>query len=381
MNYKLYFCADGILRVFYSAKNAIIPMTSFQQYEQKSSRNDFKFWVKWWNCETHFEEGTTLGSFLKCLEPWEDFFSDLTQKDVKAYIKESKTPRKISEESKIDWISLSYFQELQLDSEFERDLNDDWIDDINKWLNSPKNLKFNGQWKHEGYYKLSGFKNEEEDHYGVDSIAFNELVNTPFILPHDCFICIYNIYEPFFNNYEFISEKQYGIGEKQKIKFMHIQKSHCFKEVIEGFFQELDYSPEIREINNEHLKEMIQASYAEIDSFLDKKKIEENNIYTLKPHTKDIEKQDLSPSIQSHDNVIELNKKETNNNINVYARQRDTFIDERELYLNEVRKNISHKGNIKIGQLNINKEPQKRIFGFIIQDEDLISPTDFKMIN
>ncbi len=367
MDYKIYFCMDGVLRVFYSEKKPLIPLQDFQLYEKM---NDFKFWSTWWNHEVIFEEGTTLGSFLKCLNPWSDFLSDWTKKDVRAYMEEAKKPTIVKKH--FDWIGLSFFQELTLVSEFEKDIFDENLD-IAKWLNSPKNMKFNGKWDNHERYKLTGFYHNESEHYGIDSVPFNEIVNTPLVLCKNHYICIYNVYEQFFSDYEFISEKQYGVGEINQIKFLNCEKTHSFKDVVEGFFQELDYSPELRNLHNENLKEMIQQSKKEIDELLSK---------TDDCHILDF-KIAHSQKTTHHDGCIENNiiSIDSKKKINVYTRDFQNPYEEMEKHFDSVTALSKNHSLIKIGKPKENNEPEKRIFGFIIDEKNQPPETDFKTIS
>jgi hypothetical protein len=91
MDFDIYFCADGILRAKFNDNKPMIPI-KFLQDNGNYKGNDFRFWACWWECNTYFEADLTVGKFLSCLEPWGEFWSDFIGKDIISYIKESRHP-------------------------------------------------------------------------------------------------------------------------------------------------------------------------------------------------------------------------------------------------------------------------------------------------
>ena len=120
MAFQLYFCTDGILRAKLSDNKPMIPV-KFLQESGENPDNDFRFWVRWWESNVHFESGLTVGKFLACLEPWGEFWSDFTGKNVVEYIKESRRPivvkNKENDEEPLSWVGLSYYTEISPETE------------------------------------------------------------------------------------------------------------------------------------------------------------------------------------------------------------------------------------------------------------------------
>ena len=120
MDFDIYFCKDGILRAKYSDKYPMIPLNFIQQ---NLKQKDLSFWSRWWESNVYFEDGLTVGKFLICLEPWAEFWGDMTLKNVSAYIAEVRKPYDISKEKEkpLSWIGISYYTELDTSVEYKKD--------------------------------------------------------------------------------------------------------------------------------------------------------------------------------------------------------------------------------------------------------------------
>lgn len=162
MDYKIYFCADGILRAQYSEKEPMIPI-SFLQKENKAS--DLKFWANWWDNQVFFEDGLTVGKFLICLEPWTEFWSDITSKNIEAYIKEVRKPislknsknknsEELAEEGKEKWVGIFYITNIRPETEYSPKDNNAFEEDIEKWFNTSKDKRLKGTWEVESHYRV-----------------------------------------------------------------------------------------------------------------------------------------------------------------------------------------------------------------------------------
>jgi hypothetical protein len=103
---QLYFCTDGVMRIRSKDEKHMFAVKFVQETEDLS---DLSFWMKWWNQSTVFEKGLTFSQFFKCIEPWIDFWSEYTQKDLKSYLQEIRKPQLVtSQNNNLDWLSLDY---------------------------------------------------------------------------------------------------------------------------------------------------------------------------------------------------------------------------------------------------------------------------------
>lgn len=179
MEYEIIFCSDGILRFKYTEKSKMFPAKFIQEKIQKT---DMSFWFEFWNNNTFFEKDLTIGNFLKCLEPWQDFLSQFTGKKVNEYILESKKLVNIKEKDfKLDWISLNYITEINPKIEYEKSSIEE-MKNFEKWLNTPKDRKLTGYFDIDSFYKLTGYKIGEQEQYCVEYSSMSDLKNIPFVL-------------------------------------------------------------------------------------------------------------------------------------------------------------------------------------------------------
>lgn len=103
---KLFFCKDGVLRLYSNENTPMIPCT-FIQEEMGLVDNDFAFFSRLFNKETTFEKGLTFQTFLRCLSPWIDFWSSYSQIDFESYLSYVNKPHLQKENSYIDHVEFS----------------------------------------------------------------------------------------------------------------------------------------------------------------------------------------------------------------------------------------------------------------------------------
>lgn len=246
MNYNIIFCNDGVLRVQYKT-NPLLPV----QFIQASSEcaDDFAFWSKWWNKKVIFEEGLTVGKFFSCLEPWARFFSHMTQKNVDAFIAESRTPRSFtSTPENIDWISLSYISEISPIINYEHAPE-----------GSPKS-RISEQWQQSQQYQLIGYTQEIQKQHSLSHLSMRELTDIPLILDSRALLVVeqYGAKKILGDNYNIFSNNSHGIkkiifSKQYQMHYLEINREHTFKEVIEGFFLDFPLNPKRREEFNDYV--------------------------------------------------------------------------------------------------------------------------------
>lgn len=365
MDFTLYFCNDGILRAYLSEKEPLIPL-KFLQDNSYLKNNDFKFWTNWWTQPTYFEENLTVAQFLQCLEPWQDFFSDLTRKDIKSYIKEANIQKE--EEKSFDWIGLLFYTEGNLETEIHKDDDVDFEDenfDITKWFNSPKNKRLTGNWNIHTHYQLTGFKFDEEEHYAIEGIPLYKIANTPLILGTQNLITLNAFQHKKILNSDWIKDKPYGFCKYSDNYFFLISdKHHSFRDVLEGFFYWMSYSPKTRDKENERISKAVSKI----------KSVEQN----------DVEFEDnIIPLFEEFENKTNNQNKEVKE-VKIADGAFDSMIEQHsksQIYWhNMIELAKQNKTILKIGKLTLAKEPEDRIYNKIISKHPELkeTPTDFK---
>lgn len=384
MEFNIYFCVDGILRAQFSPNKPMIPL-KFIQDNSGFENKDLQFWSKWWESNVFFEEGLTISNFLFCLEPWANFWSDLTGKKVIEYIQEVRKPisiiKKNEEEIKLDWIGLFYYTEIDAETEYKKDENEDNLmeKDLNKFFNSPKNIRLTGEWNIHSSYKLTGFVNGVEEQYSVDYTPMNELANIPFILSQKQWVYINDWQLPRIlnSNKNLFTSNAFGIcqvGKESKMNFFTGDKSHNMRDVVEGFFWWLYSTPAKRE----NFLLDIKKSKESMDEMIEQENNEEQtNVVPLFKQ----EKEDTKKLVHEEKNEKKLKVKVVPGAFDslISSHTRDKQFWEEMLELSYKHNNVI----IKIGETKLNKEPEKRFFNHIINPKDKKSnpqPTNYKLI-
>ena len=276
MNFTLYFCSDGILRAKFGENKPMLPL-KFIQEKSPFQKNDFRFLTKWWNSNTYFEKGLTVASFLNCLEPWQDFWSDLTGKDVTQYIKEVRKPHIVKEKDNVslDWIQLSHTIDAEIESEFERTPEDEELlnTDIDAWFNSDKKMRLTGKWNIYNSFNLSGFIKGQDNQYSVEYTAINELANVPLVLNHNLALTITEHQLRIYSG-----KKKDSIIKKNAFGITTIGDNHnlvgytdfTLREVVEGFFHWMFRNPKSAIEFIESLKDSVEEIQCANEPYNDK---------------------------------------------------------------------------------------------------------------
>lgn len=381
MDFKIYFCADGVLRAQFSEKKPMIPV-KFLQDNSVFKDNDFKFWTRWWESNVYFEEGLTVSKFLFCLEPWSDFWSTITGKHVDEYIKEARRPISVKsndeDDSSLDWVGLFYYTEVEADTEYEKNKEEDELmdRDLNAWFNSPKNVRLSGSWNMHSAYKLTGFSKGIEEQYSVDYTPMNKLANVPFILSDKQWL--------YFNDWQYkrvlgenksiLNEDSFGIcevGGEHKMKFLIGERHHSMREVVEGFFWWMYATPARREDFVSQLKE----TKDEIDEMRAEEEKVKDNVIPL--FGKDDSTEEFSESTEEKKLKVNVAPGAFDSMINSFNRDKE--------YWSEMLDLAAKNNNVvlKIGNTQLNKEPENRVFSYIVKPEDAKAnpiPTEYKLL-
>lgn len=382
MFFDIYFCADGVLRAEQHPEKPLIDLTFIQKHSHL--HDDFSFWVQWWTKNVYFEKGLTIASFFSCLEPWTEFFSTLTNVDIKSYITELRQPCSLEKQSSFNYIEIS--SEMLFDPELVHTEKIDLEDLFKELSGGPKEkrlMQLTGLWNKTQRIMVNGFKlNDIHQRYAFNFSHPEYFANTPLIL----------------NNKKQLSLFNHGINRymEKEIPVFHddmpclikcssgfntliYEDNYTFREIVEAFFSELKHKPQdMRNFDN-----MLQQRIISISQEEKRRAIE-----------KEVEKSNSSNVVSIHKNHDSKksqidNKKDNNldkNNVQVIMTS-DFLTDLGNLGKKEVDfwdyllDKASHDNTIlRIGKVEKQPVPHKRVFGKIIEDKDYIQPSDPKLL-
>ncbi len=357
MEETIVFCADGHLRVMLSEKQPLVPLVAFRDMD--SYADDYSFMSRWWGNEVIFEDGLTVAKFLACLQPWQKFWSIYTNKNVGAYIAESKLPTLVKEEDEgKEWYACLYYaSKFNLETKSNKNFDD--FEDMNDYFNDRTPASPTPFYDLEAHYSFVGYVKGENEQYSIDHTPVNEMANYPLILNPYHLIDIdnraHNIDQevvPLFNENAFGIRTAVETFDERTYttKYVLCKKKHILREVVDAFFWWFASTPAKREAFNEQLKNDIDA----ID--LAEKKVE-NDVY--EEIVKDEEAQtDGTKKIVIAEGAFD--------GVTSYWEAQDKHFKEALAYASE------HTDvPIKIGTVNSQKMPEKRIYRKIVDDVDI----------
>lgn len=378
MEFELIFCTDGILRIKFGNKPMIPAKFIQDSYTHKS---DFSFWTRWWEGYTYFEEDLTVSQFLSCLEPWADFWQELTHKNIKAFIDESKKPLlvKNDDENLLTWISLSYQLEMDLETKYE---DKKLPKNLNNWFNEPHNAKLTGDWNIYGSYKLTGYSSAQQEQYSVDHSPMNELANLPLVLNKKQILTVndFSAKRILGNDYQLFPDKSFGVRvishENSDYKTVYLQgkKEHRLREIIEGFFWWFPSNP----VSRDEFNESLRMSIDDLDAIskIENEDEKESNVIPLFKDEKSL------IALENNEDTTELNddsKDEKKLTVKVAPGAFSSItqqIDKNVQFWNELleKAKSSDAVVIKIGKLKEATPLENRVYAYIVPEEDISTP-------
>lgn len=288
---ELYFCNDGVLRVK-TGNKPMLPLEFIYNIYKERKEDTYSFMTYWMKRNTYFEEGLTVGKFVIALEPWAEFFKLITNVNVPAYIDEVKKPYLVKQNEDIetlDYLMIYFSTTIQDEIEFKKD-NEEF--DIEKFLNSKKEARLNGEFSINSDFTCSGYKKGIVEEFSVSHTPLRKLVNTPIFLSEKQFVFFENYYRKKILGKEktLLRSSDYGVIEGQFEKHA-LQGSIYYKleDVIAAFFDWMDYEPASRDAFNEELKILSQMAQEQFE--LEKNETptidEENEEETISGDAKD----------------------------------------------------------------------------------------------
>lgn len=395
MNFSIYFCADGILRAKFAENKPMLPL-KFIQETSPFKTNDFRFLTKWWDYNTFFEKGLTISSFLNCLEPWADFWTDLTGKDVTKYISEVRMPHIVKSSNEttekdnydVDWIQLSHNIDAEIASEFQKSEEDNDLleTDINAWFNADKKMRLTGKWNIYNSFSLSGFIIGKEEQYSVEYTPINKMANVPFILNHNLALSFSEHQLRLYSGDKtdsIIKENAFGVTTLAHNHHLVGYTDFKLREVVEGFFHWMFTNPKSAEAFVEQLNEdklEFDAQIAEMERLeeLSKNTIEESNVISLFKKDSPIEIDNSTDIVDSENNKLEIKVSS-----NAFSSIIDHWEKDSEFWEGMVKKALSEDVITRIGNTLLQEPLETRLFSFVLDDKNeqhIPKPTDFKDI-
>jgi hypothetical protein len=258
MDGKIVFCKDGILRFQSDVdQKRLVPMLAIQK---ALGLDGYKFFIQNVKKLILLEKGTTLGSFMICLEPWAEAAGDILDMNVEAYIKEA---RKLST-AKNAFDRIEVRRNMSISREVDYGKMPEGMDFI-EWLNTPKEPEFLNFFEMESSFDINGYNDGDPSNYSMSMTSVDELKNVPLILNRSI---VFIEFES--RNAEdkglVINKETVGVNHYDYINYVESSKedSVTLLEIMQAVFSDglWSYSPQSAEIQ----KEMILASMDELDA-------------------------------------------------------------------------------------------------------------------
>lgn len=244
----LVFSSDGVLRVKGSDNKTSLSLIFIKQ---QSKFSELRFMSYWLNQNVIFEKGLTVGSFLSCLEPFEEYLNEYLAKDISSYIKESKKLNSIEKRVPFDWITLFHYATISEQNTTAKTSKENGL--INKWK------VFNS-------YLLCAYKNNNNEHFSIEQIPLEKIKHIPLYLEKESRVIInQKDIQAIDENKLLINSKAFGVTkqtiEGYDIEYLITEKEHTLSNVVEGFFK--FFNENIKKRENE--KDMLEDFNSELE--------------------------------------------------------------------------------------------------------------------
>lgn len=185
MDGTVIFCADGKLR-FKSEVDEVysIQMTLIQK---ELGLESYPFFVRNLRQPAMIERGSTIATFLKCVEPWVDVVSDITDRDVGSYLAEIRKPS--------DLFPVFDRCEISRKISISREMVHDPLpegEDFLQWISRPRGpIQWSNEFEGERVLDCCGYIDGDASNYSM-STNIHKLKNVPLVLNRRSHILIYD---------------------------------------------------------------------------------------------------------------------------------------------------------------------------------------------
>lgn len=313
----LVFSSDGVLRVKINNEKPSLPLSFIKE---QSKNSELRFMSYWLNQKAIFEHGLTIGSFLNCLQPFQDYLDDYLLKEISAYIKESKKPIAVEKRIDFDWVTLFHHSTISGQNETVKE-------------GSIKQTILSNRWKLYNSYMLCAYKKNLNEHFSIDQYPIQKIQHLPLFLDkHSRLIINQKEISNIDKNQYLINNQGFGLITQNidgySIDYLLIEKEYTLNDIIQGFFKFFNKTIENREIE----KELLENFENELEE-------EETETVKLKIHG----------GILNQAIMEEEEKNQTWNDLVKLASKKQYII--------------------KIGKINEGSLPETKLFGYSVNEE------------
>lgn len=270
-DFYIIFCNDGVLRMRYYNSQVSIPMKFMQEHEQ--IKDDAHFWFNWWNKNVVVEEGVTLGKLMECLVPWEVFWSNYMGIEINEYIKEGRKLSLVQEKVPFDWAMFRKHIVISHSCQYSRDTN------IKEWFSKDNVPEILPHWTVQESYKLSGYKEDIDDHFNLASYPFNLIYNIPVYINKRAIIEFHDYWYKQSDKKSIFNYDGFGVRKLHDLYYVNGGTEYTVREFLAYLFNEFELNPSIRDRVNEDHRAMLAEVSAEIEEAIKEEGVPEDKTF------------------------------------------------------------------------------------------------------
>lgn len=172
MNGSVIFCSDGVLRLKSDNGNKVmLPVAGVQAAYGYTDASTF---LRLLNNTAFIESGSTIATFLQCIEPWADSASDYTDRNIRSYLAEIRKPS--GESNAFDRVEIRRVTGIHRKMIHEPIPDGvDWLE----WLNRPnRKTEWGNVFEVGQSFHICGYVNGDDSNYSL-SVNIHKLKNVP----------------------------------------------------------------------------------------------------------------------------------------------------------------------------------------------------------
>jgi hypothetical protein len=341
MDGKVVFCKDGILRFKSDYEdNRLVPVVSIQKLFEY---NDSKMFLQLLKYAALIESGSTIGSFILCLEPWAESAGDYLDRDVKAYVDAIKKPSTLK--NAFDEVVIKRTVQIGRDIDYGK-MPDDM--DFLEWLNTDKEPNIENTFEIDTTICVNGYMKGNANNYSMSCTNIHELKNVALILERTIHFSEYK--DSRITNQGFImNEGTSGVFNAKNLVFAETKDDIYIKlqTLIEAVFCDglFYHSP----AGADHTREILTALKDDIDN---QKELDEEDIDEIEDEENSGKKK-IVVADGAFDSIIRHSNAEK---------------DEWDFIIKNIK--TDNKYSVRIGKLDEDKPSEKRIFGLILDENN-----------
>lgn len=183
MDGKVIFSNDGILRfATYEKDQPAVPLLAIQEALGVDS---YPFFLQQLRKTFVLEQGSTVGSFLLCLQPWAEVASNITDRDVMSYITELRKPS--ADEPAFDRCEVR--KKFGLSQEMYHEPIPEGVS-WTKWLNRERELIWLNTYEVRGEYDICGYTDGNASNWSMTT-SIHKLKNVPLVINREPVVMVH----------------------------------------------------------------------------------------------------------------------------------------------------------------------------------------------